>query len=242
MLLEIQNLHVFYGHIHAVKGISLHVQQGEIVTLIGANGAGKSTTLLTVAGVIPATRGAVHFDGRVITARRMDQIARLGLNLVPEGRRIFPEFTVDEHLRIGAYGVRSTARIKALREQVYTLFPRLYERLHQSGGTLSGGEQQMLAIARGLMADPKLLILDEPSLGLAPILTEAIFEYIQRIHQQGMTVLLVEQNARLALQLAQRGYVLETGQIVLAGEARALLANARVQQAYLGLAETEMDV
>jgi branched-chain amino acid transport system ATP-binding protein len=235
MLLEVQNLHVYYGHIYAVKGISLYIKQGEIVTLIGANGAGKSTTLMTIAGAIPAHRSKIFLEGMDITNMRMDKIARLGMNLVPEGRRIFPDFTVDENLKAGAYGVKDPQKIKALREHVYTLFPRLKERLHQLGGTLSGGEQQMLAIARGLMADPKILLLDEPSLGLAPILLDTIFEHIQEIHRQGTTVLLVEQNARLALQIADRGYVIETGRIALEGTAEELQNNDMVRHAYLGI-------
>ena len=235
MLLEIHNLHVYYGHIHAVKGISLYVKQGEIVTLIGANGAGKSTTLMAIAGAIPSQRSRILLERTDITNMHMDKIARLGMNLVPEGRRIFPDFTVDENLRVGSYGVRDSQKIKGLREKVYTLFPRLKERLKQLGGTLSGGEQQMLAIARGLMSDPKILLLDEPSLGLAPILMDTIFEHIQEIHRQGTTVLLVEQNARLALEIADRGYVLEIGKIVLEGTAEELQNNDMVRHAYLGI-------
>jgi branched-chain amino acid transport system ATP-binding protein len=235
MLLEIQNLHVYYGQIHAVRGISLYVNQGEIVTLIGANGAGKSTTLMTLAGALPARRSRILLEGRNITNLRMDHIARLGMNLVPEGRRIFPDFTVDENLRAGSYRVKDSRRIEELRDKVYRLFPRLKERLHQPGGTLSGGEQQMLAIARGLMSDPKILLLDEPSLGLAPILMDNIFKHIQAIHQQGTTVLLVEQNARAALQIADRGYVIETGEIVLEGTAAELQRNDMVRRAYLGI-------
>jgi len=235
MLLDIQNLHVYYGQIHAVKGISLSVKQGEIVTLLGANGAGKSTTLMTIAGAIPARHSTILLDSIEITNLRMDKIARLGMNLVPEGRRIFPDFTVDENLRVGAYIMKDPRKVEALRERVYALFPRLKERLYQLGGTLSGGEQQMLAIARGLMADPKILLLDEPSLGLAPMLMDGIFELIQAIRQQGTTVLLVEQNARSALQIADRGYVLETGSIVLEGTATELQRNDMVRQAYLGM-------
>lgn len=235
-LLDIRNLHVFYGQIHAVKGISLHIRQGEIVALIGANGAGKSTTLLTIAGALPAQRGQIRLEGAEIANRRMDHIARLGINLVPEGRRIFPDFTVDENLRAGAYTVPDPRRINALRENVYRLFPRLQERLRQLGGTLSGGEQQMLAIARGLMADPKILLLDEPSLGLAPILMDSIFEHIRTIRRQGVTVLLVEQNARLALQIADRGYVLEAGTLVLEGAAAELRRSDLVRRTYLGIA------
>jgi branched-chain amino acid transport system ATP-binding protein len=226
---------VYYGHIHAVKGISLHVNHGEIITLIGANGAGKSTTLMTIAAGIQTQQGQIFFAGRDITAFPRDTVARLGISLVPEGRRIFPDLTVEENLRVGAYRITQSQRIKELREHVYDVFPRLRERLRQPAGTLSGGEQQMLAIARGLMADPKLLLLDEPSLGLAPMLVEDIFEHIQAIHQQGTTVLLVEQNAQMALHIAQRGYVLETGRIVLEGATDELRHNDLVRQAYLGL-------
>ena len=236
MLLSIEELHVYYGHIHAVKGISFNVRQGEIVTLIGANGAGKSTTLMTIAGAIPAKRGKILLEQTDITNKRMDRIAHLGLNLVPEGRRIFPDFTVDENLRMGAYQLKDPRKIHGLRKNVYELFPRLKERIKQSAGTLSGGEQQMLAIARGLMSDPKILILDEPSLGLAPILMDTIFEHITKINQQGITILLVEQNARLALQIAHRGYVIETGRIVLEGTAESLRHDESVRHAYLGIA------
>ncbi|MBD3304748.1 ATP-binding cassette domain-containing protein [candidate division KSB3 bacterium] len=235
MLLAIENLHVYYGHIHAVKGISLHVEQGEIVTLIGANGAGKSTSLMTIAGAIPSQRGTVMLEDQEITNLQMDKIAKLGINLVPEGRRIFPDFTVDENLRVGAYSLSDQTKIGEIREKVYELFPRLKERTRQLGGTLSGGEQQMLAIARGLMSDPKILFLDEPSLGLAPILMDTIFEHITEINRQGITLLLVEQNARLALQIAHRGYVLETGRIVLEGAAQDLQRNEMVRHAYLGI-------
>ena len=235
MLLDVQNLHVYYGQIHAVKGISLCVDTGEIVTLIGANGAGKSTTLMTIAGAISTHQGSIQLEKTEITHLRMDQIARRGINLVPEGRRIFPDFTVDENLRTGAYSVKNPRRVRELQETVYELFPRLKERLGQVSGTLSGGEQQMLAIARGLMAEPKILFLDEPSLGLAPILMETIFEHILEINRQGITILLVEQNARLALDIAHRGYVLETGKIVLEGRAQELQENEFVRHAYLGV-------
>jgi branched-chain amino acid transport system ATP-binding protein len=235
MLLEIRDLHVYYGHIHAVKGVSLHVRQGEIVTLLGANGAGKSTTLLAIAGVVPPQQGKILLKGDEVTHARTDQIARLGMNLVPEGRHIFPDFTVDENLRIGSYRLHDPSRVATLRERVYTLFPHLKERLSQPGGTLSGGEQQMLAIARGLMADPAILLLDEPSLGLAPALTEVIFEHIREIRRQGTTVLLVEQNAQSALQIADRGYVMETGNMLLEGPSRELLDTDVVRRAYLGI-------
>lgn len=236
MLLEITNLHVFYNQIHAVKGLSFFVDQGEIVTIIGANGAGKSTTLMTISGVVPAQRGAIVLDGRPVTNMRLDHIARLGLNLVPEGRHIFPDFTVAENLQAGAYRLNDAAKIKALQEKVFELFPRLKERIRQRSGTLSGGEQQMLAIARGLMSDPKILLLDEPSLGLAPMIKDNIFEHILDINKQGITVLLVEQNAQLALQIAHRGYVLETGSIAVEGRASELRSNELVRRAYLGIA------
>ncbi|PIE33202.1 ABC transporter ATP-binding protein [candidate division KSB3 bacterium] len=237
MLLDVQNLHVYYGHIHAIKGISLHVEQGEIVTLLGANGAGKSTTLMTIVGAIHSRQGSVLLEEQDITNKRMDMIAGFGMNLVPEGRHIFPDFTVDENLRVGAYKLHSRQRVEELQDSMYELFPRLKERAAQLGGTLSGGEQQMLAIARGLMTDPKILLLDEPSLGLSPILMEAIFEHILTINQKGITILLIEQNAHFALEIAQRGYVLETGRIVLEGMADELRQNEAVQRAYLGLSE-----
>jgi branched-chain amino acid transport system ATP-binding protein len=235
MLLAVHDLHVYYGQIHAVKGISLCVQHGEIVAVLGANGAGKSTMLMTIAGAISAQSGQITFDGRDLTRARMDQIARCGINIVPEGRRIFPDFTVDENLQAGAYGINDARQRTALRERVYALFPRLRERLRQLAGTLSGGEQQMLAIARGLMAAPKVLLLDEPALGLAPMLVEDIFAHIQEIHQQGTAILLVEQNAQLALDLASRGYVLETGRVVVQGTTAELRQNDLVRQAYLGI-------
>lgn len=235
-MLVIENLHVSYGHIQAVKGISFHVNQGEIVTLIGANGAGKSSTLMAIAGLIRVQHGAIQLRQHQIANKSMHQIARLGMNLVPEGRRIFPDFTVKENLQIGAYRLRNPQKIQTLQESVYDLFPRLKERERQMAGTLSGGEQQMLALARGLMADPQILLLDEPSLGLAPILLDAIFEHILQINRRGITILLVEQNARLALQIAHRGYVLETGRLVFEGSAHALQQNQVVRQAYLGIA------
>ena len=234
-MLAIQHIHVFYGHIHAVKDVSLEVRQGEITALLGANGAGKSTTLMTIAGAISAREGSICLEGQEIAHWRMQKIARQGINLVPEGRHIFPDFTVDENLKAGAYNIERAERIQELRENVFELFPRLKERLRQTGGTLSGGEQQMLAIARGLMADPKILLLDEPSLGLAPKLMDSIFEHIVEINQQGITILLVEQNARLALEVAHHGYVMETGRIALHGTADELQHNERVREAYLGL-------
>ncbi|PID56030.1 ABC transporter ATP-binding protein [candidate division KSB3 bacterium] len=234
-MLEIRNIHVYYGQVHAVKGISLEVHQGKITAVLGANGAGKSTTLMTLVGAVPSQDGSIWLDGRDISRWRMQKIARQRITLVPEGRHIFPDFSVDENLRAGAYTVRSAKRVQDLRENVFELFPRLKERLSQKGGTLSGGEQQMLAIARGLMADPTILLLDEPSLGLAPKLMDTIFEHIVEINRQGITILLVEQNARLALDIAHQGYVLETGRVALHGTRDELRHNDRVRQAYLGL-------
>ncbi len=235
MLLAIENLHVSYGRIQAVKDLSFHVNHGEIVTLIGANGAGKSSTLMAIAGLIRSQSGAIRLKHHNIANQPMHRIARLGINLVPEGRRIFSDFTVKENLQMGAYRLQNPHQIQALQESVYDLFPRLQERERQIAGTLSGGEQQMLAIARGLMADPQLLLLDEPSLGLAPLLLDAIFEHILQINRRGITILLVEQNARLALQIAHRGYVLETGRLVFEGSAHVLQNNPEVRRAYLGI-------
>lgn len=235
-MLAIENLHVSYGRIQAVRGISFHVNQGEIVTLIGANGAGKSSTLMAIAGLIRVQSGAIRLKQHNIANQKMHRIARLGINLVPEGRRIFPDFTVKENLQIGAYRLQNPRKIQTLQESVYELFPRLREREYQIAGTLSGGEQQMLAIARGLMADPQILLLDEPSLGLAPLLLDTIFEHILQINRRGITIVLVEQNARLALQIAHRGYVLETGRLVFEGSAHTLQHNNVVRQAYLGIA------
>jgi branched-chain amino acid transport system ATP-binding protein len=233
-LLELENLHTYYGHIHALKGITVTVNQGEIVTLVGANGAGKSTTLRTISGVVHPRRGSVWLNGKDITGLRAHEVTALGVGHVPEGRRIFPLLTVRENLEIGAWNVTSKADIQARMEQCFELFPRLQERLTQQGGTLSGGEQQMLAIARALMAQPSILLLDEPSMGLAPVLVESIFDIIKRINSDGRTILLVEQNALLALEAAHRGYVLQTGQIVLSDTAHALLNNDTVRKAYLG--------
>ena len=233
-LLELDNLHTYYGHIHALKGVSVTVNEGEIVTLVGANGAGKSTTLRTISGVVRPRRGSVHLKGRDITGMKAHDVAALGIGHVPEGRRIFPLLTVRENLDIGAWNVSSKADTLLRMEQNFELFPRLKERLTQKGGTLSGGEQQMLAIARALMAQPSILLLDEPSMGLAPVLVESIFEIVKRINATGTTILLVEQNALLALEAADRGYVLQTGQIVLSDSADALLNNDMVRKAYLG--------
>ncbi len=233
-LLELENLHTYYGQIHALKGLNLSVNEGEIVTLVGANGAGKSTTLRTISGMVKARLGAVRLGGKDINGGKPHEIAALGVGHVPEGRRIFPLLTVRENLEIGAWNVKDGNLIKQRVEQMFNLFPRLRERTFQKGGTLSGGEQQMLAIARALMSDPKVLLLDEPSMGLAPVLVEAIFDIILQINREGKTVLLVEQNALMALEVAHRGYVLQTGEVVLSDSAKALLGNDMVRKAYLG--------
>ncbi len=233
-LLEVESLHVYYGQIHALKGISLTVEPGEIVTLIGANGAGKSTTLNTISGLLRPRHGRITLAGEDLAALPPHEIVRRGVVQVPEGRRIFGQLTVMENLSMGAYTRTDRDGIQEDLERVFTLFPRLRERRHQVAGTLSGGEQQMLAIGRALMARPKVLLMDEPSMGLAPVLVEQIFETITDINRQGTTVLLVEQNAYMALQIAHRGYVLQTGEIVLSGSARELQANEDVRRAYLG--------
>lgn len=234
-LLELQDVHTYYGHVHALKGITISVEEGEIVTLIGANGAGKSTTLRTISGLTRPRQGQILFDDQVLNDIPAHEIVKLGISHGPEGRRIFSTLTVRENLNMGAYS-RGSDRvgIEEARERVFRLFPRLKERVNQIAGTLSGGEQQMLAIGRALMAKPKLLMLDEPSLGLAPMLVRAIAETIQEINEQGTTILLVEQNARMALKLAHRGYVLEVGEIVLSGTATELMQDRRVKRAYLG--------
>ncbi|HXF66240.1 MAG TPA: ABC transporter ATP-binding protein [Burkholderiales bacterium] len=231
-LLEVRDLQVHYGGIRAVRGIDLDVGEGELVCLIGANGAGKSSTLRAICGLV-ARSGQVRYAGEDLAATPTFELPRKGLVMVPEGRGIFPRLTVEENLAMGAYA-RSDAGIAADIECQYEMFPRLAERRRQTAGTLSGGEQQMLAIARALMARPKLLLLDEPSMGLAPMLVAKIFEIVREIAAQGVTILLVEQNARLALEISHRGYVMESGAIALSGEARALLADARVREAYLG--------
>jgi branched-chain amino acid transport system ATP-binding protein len=233
--LEVRNLHTFYGNIHALKDVSLKVNDGEIVSLIGANGAGKTTTLKTISGVLRPRRGEVLFDGQPIHTLDAHEIVQLGVCQAPEGRRIFPRMTVQENLEMGAFTRRDQSAVADDLERVFGLFPRLRERLRQKGGTLSGGEQQMLAIGRALMASPKILLLDEPSMGLAPILVQAIFDTIVQINRLGTTVLLVEQNALMALSIAHRGYVLETGQIVLSDSAASLQQNESVQKAYLGI-------
>ena len=233
-LLELRDVHTYYGNIHALKGISLTVEQGEIVTLIGANGAGKSTTLKTISGLLRPRQGEIIFDGNRIDGTSAHQIVAAGISQSPEGRRIFPRMSVRENLEMGAFQRPKASDLEADFERVYALFPRLKERLKQNGGTLSGGEQQMLAIGRALMAQPKLLLLDEPSMGLAPILVEQIFDIVRDINKSGTTVLLVEQNALMALGLAQRGYILQTGEIVLEDVADKLMVNPEVQKAYLG--------
>jgi branched-chain amino acid transport system ATP-binding protein len=233
-MLEIKNIHTYYGNIHALKGISLHVEQGEVVTLIGSNGAGKTTILRTIQGLLRPREGQILFEGNSLNSISAQAIVRLGISQSPEGRLIFPRMTVKENLEMGAFSRNDTLGIKSDTEKVLHLFPRLRERINQKGGTLSGGEQQMLAIGRAMMSRPRLLLLDEPSMGLAPILVAQIFSIIQEINQQGTTVLLVEQNARMALTVANRGYVLQTGEIVLTGAAKDLQTNETVRKAYLG--------
>ncbi|MBI4715093.1 MAG: ABC transporter ATP-binding protein [Nitrospirae bacterium] len=232
-MLRLDNVHTAYGLIEALKGISLEVREGEIVCLIGANGAGKTTTLMTISGVNPVRGGSIRFLGKEIGGLPPHEGVRLGISHVPEGRRIFSQMTVLENLEMGAY-TRSAREIQEGLEKVYAYFPLLKERTRQKGGTLSGGEQQMLAIGRALMARPRLLLLDEPSLGLAPIIVQKIFEIIREINREGMTILLVEQNARAALGLARRGYVMETGKIVMADDASVLLHHPGIREAYLG--------
>jgi branched-chain amino acid transport system ATP-binding protein len=233
--LEVENIHSYYGNIHALKGITLTVEKGEIVTLIGANGAGKSTTLRTVCGSIKPREGAIRFDGEDLSIYKAHEIISKGMSMVPEGRRIFARMSVSENLEMGAFTRISAQEIARDLERVFDLFPRLKERRSQLGGTLSGGEQQMLATARALMAHPRLLLMDEPSMGLAPVLVEAIFETILQINKEGTTILLVEQNAQMALSVAHRGYILQTGEIVLTDSAANLQKNAMVQKAYLGI-------
>jgi branched-chain amino acid transport system ATP-binding protein len=233
-LLELRNVHTYYGNIHALKGISLAIELGEIVTLIGANGAGKSTTLKTISGLLRPRTGEIWFEGAKIDGVKANDIVGLGICQAPEGRRIFPRMTVLENLQMGHFLRKAGPEVDADFERVYSLFPRLKERRSQNGGTLSGGEQQMLAIGRALMARPKLLLLDEPSMGLAPILVEQIFEIVRDINSTGTTVLLVEQNALMALGLAQRGYILQTGEIVLHDASDRLIVNPEVKKAYLG--------
>ena len=232
-MLKVENINVYYGNIHAVKDISFEVEQGEIVTLIGANGAGKSTILNTISGLLRSKTGSVTFEGKPIGSLPPHKVLALGLAQVPEGRRVFLKMTVEENLEMGGY-TRPTGELAASVEDVYRRFPRLEERRRQVAGTLSGGEQQMLAMGRALMAKPALMMLDEPSMGLAPLLVEQIFDIIKELHQAGTTILLVEQNAQMALSVADRAYVLETGRIVMQGDARALLEDDQVRRAYLG--------
>jgi branched-chain amino acid transport system ATP-binding protein len=234
-LLEVSKIDVFYGRVQAVRGASLEVDQGEIVALIGSNGAGKTTTLRTISGLIHPVRGTIKFAGKDIAHEEPQNIVNLGICQSPEGRRLFPRMSVLDNLRMGAYTRHNQAEIRRDMDRVFELFPRLKERLHQIAGTLSGGEQQMCAMGRALMAKPKLLMLDEPSLGLAPILVETIFNIVREINSQGTPVLLVEQNATKALEVAHRGYVLETGVIVKSGTGRELLESEDVQKAYLGI-------
>ena len=232
-ILKVDDINVYYGSIHAIKGISFEVEEGEVVTLIGANGAGKSTTLNTISGLLRSKTGSIEFMGQSLAKVPSHKIVERGLALVPEGRRIFLQMTVQENLEMGAFTQKGGETQQDL-EKIYALFPRLKERLKQMAGTLSGGEQQMLAMGRALMSHPKLLMLDEPSMGLAPILVEQIFEIIQTLHRAGTTILLVEQNAQAALAIAHRGYVLETGNIVTTGTGKELLTNDSVRKAYLG--------
>jgi branched-chain amino acid transport system ATP-binding protein len=233
-LLSVKNIRSSYGPIEALHDISFDVLPGEAVTLLGSNGAGKTTTLMCISGIQPLSSGEVWFDGSNITAMPAHERVKLGLAQVPEGRRIFPRLTVNDNLRLGAYSRRDEAEVRASEEYVYSLFPILRQRANQLGGTLSGGEQQMLAIGRALMSKPRMLLLDEPSMGIAPLLVRKIFETLARLNAEGMTILLIEQNAHLALKLATRGYVLETGTITLTGESSLLVSDPRVREAYLG--------
>ena len=232
--MELNQIHTSYNNIKAVKGISLTIYHGEMVCLIGANGAGKSTTLMTISGVLSPESGSIKFEGKSLGSISASQRVQIGISQVPEGRHIFPEMTVQENLELGAYIQRNSKKIAQDIELVFSVFPRLKERKFQRGGTLSGGEQQMLAIGRAVMSKPKLLLLDEPSLGLAPLIVEQIFEIIQKINENGTTVLLVEQNANLALTVTNRGYVMETGHITMEGNSKDLIADERIRVAYLG--------
>ena len=233
-MLELRDIHTYYGQIRAVQGISITVNDGEKVCLIGANGAGKSTTLMTVSGIYAPVQGSIHFEGEDITSMSPEERVVLGISQVPEGRLVFPDLTVLENLELGAYSRTDKQGIRADLDRIFESFPVLQERRRQRGGSLSGGEQQMLAIGRALMSQPRLLLLDEPSLGLAPLIVKQIFEIIQQINSDGTTILLVEQNAQLALQTTDRGYVMETGEIAMEGTSADLLADERVRQAYLG--------
>ncbi|AZV44523.1 ABC transporter ATP-binding protein [Peribacillus asahii] len=233
-MLKIEDINVYYGNIQALRGVSMDINKGEIVTLIGANGAGKSTLLKTISGLLKPKQGKILFEGESIGGKAAQSIVKLGISHVPEGRRVFANMTVEENLELGAFLRKDKAGIKQDLEKVYTLFPRLLERVKQQSGTLSGGEQQMLAMGRALMARPRLLLLDEPSMGLAPLLVKQIFNIVEEINKGGTTILLVEQNANLALSIADRAYVVETGSIVLSGEAEELTASEEIKKAYLG--------
>ncbi|HXU56502.1 MAG TPA: ABC transporter ATP-binding protein [Casimicrobiaceae bacterium] len=233
-LLELEKLEVAYGGIHAVKGIDLVVRQGELVCLIGANGAGKTTTLKGITGLQPVKAGRIVYDGNDVTGKPAFQLVRKGLSMVPEGRGVFGALTIEENLAMGAYSRRDRKQIRQDVERVFGLFPRLKERARQTAGTLSGGEQQMLAMARAIMSRPKLLLLDEPSMGLAPLMVQKVFETVLAISGEGVTILLIEQNAKLALEVSNRGYVMESGTITLSGDARQLLSDPKVREAYLG--------
>jgi branched-chain amino acid transport system ATP-binding protein len=233
-LLELKRLHVAYGGIHAVKGIDLTVAQGELVCLIGANGAGKTTTLKGITGLQPVKSGSIHYNGENITGKPAFQLVRKGLSMVPEGRGVFGALTIEENLAMGAYTRADRAEIRQDVERVFQLFPRLKERRRQTAGTLSGGEQQMLAMGRAMMSRPKLLLLDEPSMGLAPLMVQKVFETVLAIAKEGVTILLIEQNAKLALEVSHRGYVMESGEITLSGAAKQLLSDPKVRAAYLG--------
>ena len=234
-MLELKSVRTYYGNIEALKEISLTVSEGEIITLIGANGAGKSTTLMSISGIVPPRFGEIRFLDKPIHHLNPDEIVTLGISQVPEGRRIFPQLTVLENLDMGAFLRKDKAGIKKDMDHIFSLFPILAERQHQGGGTLSGGEQQMLAISRALMARPRLLLMDEPSLGLAPLIVRVIFDIIKKINEEGTTIFLVEQNAHMALKVAHRGYVMENGRITLEGNAQNLLVNEAVKKAYLGI-------
>ena len=233
-MINIQDLNVYYGSIHALKGVSLEVNEGEIVTLIGANGAGKSTLLKTLSGLLKAKEGSIHYLGNSINGKAAQSIVKMGVSQVPEGRRVFADMSVEENIELGAFLRKDKPEIDKDFKKVYSIFPRLYERRKQSAGTLSGGEQQMLAMGRAIMARPKLLLLDEPSMGLAPLMVKTIFETVKDINEAGTTILLVEQNAHIALSIADRGYVIETGRVILSGTAAELQASEEVKDAYLG--------
>ena len=234
-MLKINNLHVHYGGIKALKGISVEVPEKKIITLIGANGAGKSTTLRCVIGLVPSASGSVIYNGEDITKKKTMNIVKKGMVLIPEGRRVFPNLTADENLILGAYAQKNKKEVEKDKKNVFDIFPRLYERRTQKAGTLSGGEQQMLSVGRALMSKPKLLMMDEPSLGLAPLLVKEVFKIIKDINDLGVTILLIEQNAKAALEIADYGYVLETGRIVLEGNGKELLINEDVKKSYLGI-------